>query len=172
MLSGLPPEVAMVYIDNILVPAPSFEKHVNNLTEVFKRLRQAKLKLSPEKCHLFQMKVKYLGHIISVAGISTDLDKVECIRSWPTPTKLTEGRGFLGDSEPCWSRRSHIQSHSALVTILPQLHTLPASVSRVKCPSGMGYPSMGVVVRAFFRSWKAASASADQTKAFPFCMSW
>ena len=77
VLAGLPPETAMVYIDDILVSGQTFQEQLDNLEQVFQCLRNAKLKLSPKKCHLFQKQVKYLGHIISQNGVSTDPEKVK-----------------------------------------------------------------------------------------------
>ena len=65
VLAGLSPETAMVYIDDILVAGQTFQEQLDNLEQVFQCLRNAKLKLSPKKCHLFQKQVRYLGHIIS-----------------------------------------------------------------------------------------------------------
>ena len=48
------------------------------------------LKLSPKKCSLFQKEVKYLEHIVSSRGISTDPEKVEAVQSWPTPRDSKE----------------------------------------------------------------------------------
>ena len=58
-----------------------FEEHLANLRMVFERLREAKLKLSPGKCNLFQLKVGYLDHmiILSVDGISINLRKIEAV---------------------------------------------------------------------------------------------
>jgi hypothetical protein len=47
------------------------ENHLANLREVFERLKEAHLKLSPKKCHFFKTKVKFLGHIVSDEGVST-----------------------------------------------------------------------------------------------------
>jgi hypothetical protein len=43
---------------------------------VFERLKEAHLKLSPKKCHFFKTKVKFLGHIVSDKGVSTDPSKI------------------------------------------------------------------------------------------------
>ena len=40
--------------------------------------------------------VKYLGHIVSAEGISTDPEKVSSISNWPRPTTAKELRSFLG----------------------------------------------------------------------------
>ena len=96
VLAGLPLTTALVYIDDILVPARSFEQGIENLRNVFDRLRAAKLKLAPEKCWLFREEVAYLGHTISRTGISTDPSKIEAVRSWPRPTNMMELRSFVG----------------------------------------------------------------------------
>jgi len=96
VLAGLPPETALVYIDDILVAGQTFEKQLDNLEQVFQCLRNARLKLSPKKCHLFQKRVIYLGHIISQNGVSTDPEKVKAVWEWPQPTCITEVRQFLG----------------------------------------------------------------------------
>ena len=43
----------------------TFEKHLGNLGLVLERLQNARLKVKPSKCALFQDQVCYLGHIIS-----------------------------------------------------------------------------------------------------------
>jgi len=46
-------------------------------------LREVNLKINPKKCILFSQKVKYLGHVISSEGISTDNDKITAVNNWP-----------------------------------------------------------------------------------------
>ena len=95
-LAGLPLSVCLVYLDDILVPARSFEDHIQNLRTVFGRLREANLKLSPKKCSLFRRQLKFLGHIVSEKGVATDPEKLEAVMTWPTPTNISEVRRFLG----------------------------------------------------------------------------
>ena len=40
--------------------------------------------------------VAFLGHVISVEGISVDPQKIEAIVSWKPPANVTEIRSFLG----------------------------------------------------------------------------
>ena len=96
VLSGLPTNVALVYIDDILVSGRSFQEHLTNLKIVFKRLQDARLKLSLNKCQLFRKELKYLGQVVSDQGIATDPQKREKVLSWPVPTCCSDVRSFLG----------------------------------------------------------------------------
>ena len=102
LLANLPLQTALVYLDDILIPGRTFSHHLTNLREVFQRLRAAKLKLSPQKCTLLQREVKFLGHIIGSAGVSTDPEKTRAVETWPTPTNLSELRSFLGLCSYYW----------------------------------------------------------------------
>ena len=86
----------LVYLDDVIVPAKSVVEGVDRLSEVFRRFREANLKLKPKKCTLFQEKVAFSGHIVSADGIATDPAKVESVSKWPTPTSKTQVRSFLG----------------------------------------------------------------------------
>ena len=95
VLLGLPLSVALVYIDDILVPGKIFDDHLTNLCTVFQCIREARLKLAPPKCTLLEPKVDYLGHVISGQGISTDPKRIQAISTWPALISITQLRGFL-----------------------------------------------------------------------------
>jgi len=40
--------------------------------------------------------VRYLGHIISSSGVTTDPEKLEAVKSWPRPNDKQQMRSFLG----------------------------------------------------------------------------
>jgi len=85
-----------IYLDDIIVVSKSFNEHMEHLSRVFGRIRHAGMKFSPKKCHLFKDKVRYVGHIVSAAGIEADPDKVDKVRNWPIPKDVDETRTFLG----------------------------------------------------------------------------
>ena len=89
-------QTLLIYLDDIVIFSKDFDTHLTNLDMVFSRLYDAGLKIKPNKCHLFQKKVKYLGHIISADGIATDPEKCEVLKSWPKPNCPKEVRKFLG----------------------------------------------------------------------------
>jgi len=96
VMCGLSYESALVYLDDLIIMASSFEQLVERFATVLDRLRVANLKLNCRKCNLFQRKVSFLGHIVSEAGIEVQPEKTDVVRNWPVPKNLTELRSFLG----------------------------------------------------------------------------
>lgn len=86
----------LVFIDDLIVFAPTLEEHEERLMKVLNRLREFGSKLSVEKCTFVQMSVRYLGHIVSQDGIETDPDKLKTLTSWSVPQNLKELRSLLG----------------------------------------------------------------------------
>jgi hypothetical protein len=96
ILRGLTYKSCLVYLDDVIVIGRMFQDHLLNLWKVFQRLREARLKLNPEKCQLFQKEVQYLGHTVSPERIITNPEKLQAVWEWPTPKKKHEIRSFLG----------------------------------------------------------------------------
>jgi hypothetical protein len=96
VLRGLTYDSCLVYLDDVIVIGRTFQENILNLRKVFEQFREARLKLNPRKYQLLQKEVKYLGHIVSSEGISTDPEKLKAVREWPTPKDKHEIRSFLG----------------------------------------------------------------------------
>ena len=118
ILNGLNWRTCLVYLDDIIVTGKTFDEHLDNLREVFERIRNAGMKLSPKKCSLFKKEVKYLGHIVSSSGISTDPEKLETVTNWPIPNNLQELRSFLG---LCTYYRRFVANFSDIARALHEL---------------------------------------------------
>jgi hypothetical protein len=63
---------------------------------VLQVLREHQLYAKLSKCTFYQKKIHYLGHIVSEDGIAVDPEKIEAIKSWPTPKNISEVRSFMG----------------------------------------------------------------------------
>lgn len=96
VLCGLPWEILLIYLDDVLVYAKTFKDELERLRCVFSRLNEANLKLNPKKCHFFKSSVKYIGELVSQNGVSTDPNKISAIKDWPVPMSPKELRSFLG----------------------------------------------------------------------------
>ena len=58
ILRGLKYRFALIYIGDIIIFSRSVEEHLVHLEEVFRRLRQANVKLNPKKCSFVKQKVE------------------------------------------------------------------------------------------------------------------
>jgi len=96
VMCGLSYESVLVYLDDLIIMASSFEQLVERFTAVLDGLRAANLKVNCRKYKLFRRKVSFLGHVISHDGIEVQLEKTEAVNHWPVPKNLTELRSFVG----------------------------------------------------------------------------
>lgn len=84
------------YLDDLLVFGSTYQEMLERLDMVLTRLRRNNLKVKPEKCHLAKQKLRYLGHVVSAAGISPDPEKIRSVADWEEPKSEKELREFLG----------------------------------------------------------------------------
>ena len=96
VLRGLTWQIALIYLDDVLVYSRTFEEHLHHLRLVFDRFRAAGLKLKPSKCHFGQRQVKYLGHVITSEGIQPDPEKIKVVQEYPVPKSVKDVRAFMG----------------------------------------------------------------------------
>ena len=93
VLGDLKWKVCVIYLDDIIVFSKTFEEHLEHLSAVFDRFREANIRLKPSKCTFGQSKVTYLGHIISRDGIQPDPEKVRLVQEFPVPRTVKHVRG-------------------------------------------------------------------------------
>ena len=96
MLQGLIGRICLTYLDDVIVFSKRRDNHVNDLRAVLNRIHDAELKLKLAKCKLFCEQVVYLGHVISLAGVSPDPAKLRVLGYWLRPTTVRELQSFLG----------------------------------------------------------------------------
>jgi hypothetical protein len=61
--------IVFSYVDDIVVPNRNKESYISDLTETFANMREAKLKLNPDKCVFGVTRGKILGCLVSTKGI-------------------------------------------------------------------------------------------------------
>ena len=96
VLSGLQGIELFVYLDDIVIYSRSLQEHESKFNKLMERLRNAKLRLQPDKCEFLRHEVNYLGHIISEDGVKPDPKKIEAVSKFPRPKKVKNIKQFLG----------------------------------------------------------------------------
>ena len=86
----------IVFIDDILVYLGSSEEHSEDKRIVLQTLRERQLYAKLSKCQFWVDRVAFLGHVISVEGVSVDPQKIEAVVNWKPPKNVSEVRSFLG----------------------------------------------------------------------------
>jgi hypothetical protein len=86
----------VVFIDDILVYSRSEEEHEEHLRLALQKLQENRLYAKLSKCEFWMKQVSFLGHIISMGGISVDPSKVQDVLSWNVPMSVDDIRSFLG----------------------------------------------------------------------------
>jgi hypothetical protein len=73
------------YVDDIFVVSKKKEDYIADLAETFMNMREAKLKLNPEKCVFRITMGKVIGCLVSTKGIEANPDKIRAITQMQPP---------------------------------------------------------------------------------------
>jgi len=96
VLSGLQGIELFVYLDDIVIYASSLTEHNKKFNKLAERLRNANLRLQPDKCEFLRKEVVYLGHVINETGVKPDPKKIEAVSNFPRPKNTKHIKQFLG----------------------------------------------------------------------------
>lgn len=99
----LPEVVVFAYLDDFIIISTDEATHEDDLKRVLALLSAHHLRVNRNKCRFFATHVKYLGHIITPNGISTDPDKTRALLERPAPANKEEAVSFVQTA--AWYRR-------------------------------------------------------------------
>ncbi|XP_022830950.1 uncharacterized protein LOC111359588 [Spodoptera litura] len=86
----------IIYMDDILIPARTFNEGLKRLDEVLSIFRGANLTLKLEKCFFFYTQIDFLGFEVSGSGIRPGSRKITAVSNFPTPNNVHDVRRFIG----------------------------------------------------------------------------
>ena len=118
ILGDLNMKICLIYLDDLIIFSDTFEQHKERLDLILTTLKNANLKLAPEKCCFFKPRVSFLGHVVSGNGIETDPTKIEKVQNWPEPSNPDELRSFLAFAG---YYRRFIKDYSKIIKPLSEL---------------------------------------------------
>jgi hypothetical protein len=73
------------YVDDIVVASRKKDAYISDLAETFMNMREARLKLNPEKYIFGITRGKVLGCLVSTKGIEANPDKIRAITQMQLP---------------------------------------------------------------------------------------
>ena len=76
----------LIWIDDVLLFAETFEDYLQVLKQSFERLRKFNVKLNPNKTDLCSCEITWCGRKISEAGIRFDDSRIQALLRHPEPT--------------------------------------------------------------------------------------
>ena len=84
-----------MYTDDLIIFSRTFDAHSLHLERVFRRMREAGVRLKLSKCYFVQLKVEYLGHVVSAEGLIPMPNKIKAVQEFPVPTNTIGVKAFL-----------------------------------------------------------------------------
>jgi hypothetical protein len=84
------------FVDDVLTYSTTWEKHLEQLEELFKVIQGANLKIKPKKCYFGFYEVEFLGHVVDSKFITVQDDKVEKLKNAEKPKTKKQLKSFLG----------------------------------------------------------------------------
>ena len=90
-------EYVRAYIDDLLIlTSGDLDDHLTKLEEVFRRIREAGLKVNANKSFFARGELEYLGYWITRKGIQPVTKKIDAIHNIAPPKNRKELRRFIG----------------------------------------------------------------------------
>ena len=96
VLIGLTWKICVPYLNDVTKFTSTPKEHLEQLRIAFERFRAHNLKINPDECDFFRMKVRFLGHLVSKDGLEVDPSKQEAVQKIPVPRSQTDVESFLG----------------------------------------------------------------------------
>jgi hypothetical protein len=85
-----------VYVDDIIVKIKSCASLLDNLAQVFNRLRSTHTKLNPDKCVFGVTAGKLLSFLVSYQGIATNPEMIRTIKVMRHPARIKDVQKLTG----------------------------------------------------------------------------
>ena len=108
----------LVFIDDIIFFADTWDEHQRILEEVLCRIQDADLKIKRSKSQFGKESVEFLGHIVSAKGIHPNPVKVQAVQNFPTPSSFSDVRAFVGMAS---YYRRHVRNFTDIAASLHDL---------------------------------------------------
>ena len=84
------------YLDDVIIFSRTWDNHLNDLSQVLRKIEVAALRLNVTKCVFANAKVDFLGHHVGLNELQPRIQKVEALLNFPTPKNKKQVQSLLG----------------------------------------------------------------------------
>lgn len=88
--------IAMVFMDDVLIPSRTVEEGLTSLETILKVFNEANLTLNLKKCNFLCTKIENLGFEILEGTIAPSKRKILAVTNFPRPRDVHNVRQYLG----------------------------------------------------------------------------
>lgn len=96
VLAGYVGQIALAYLDDVVVFSENFDDHLDHLRRIFERFKIHGLHCGIKKCQFARKHVEYLGHVLTDTENLAHPKHLAQLTDYPAPTSLRQVRAFLG----------------------------------------------------------------------------
>jgi hypothetical protein len=95
-LGGLIRDLIEVYVDDIIIKIKACASMLDNIAQVFDRLRSTRTKLNLNKCVFGVTTGKLLSFLVSYQGVEANLEKTRAIEAMQPPARIKDVKKLTG----------------------------------------------------------------------------
>ncbi|KAK7279755.1 hypothetical protein RJT34_24812 [Clitoria ternatea] len=117
VFEGMHTKLVEVYINDIIAKTPVGGDHIEDLRQVFTRLREFNMRLNPMKCTFAVPAGKFLGFMLTQRGIEANPGKCQTILDMQSPKNLREIQSLNGkEQEKAFQELKEVLSKPPILT--------------------------------------------------------
>lgn len=88
--------LALVYIDDVIIPSETVEQGLHHLDLVLQKLTEAGFCFNKSKCKFLKTTIEYLGNVIENGNVKPSPYKISALKNSKPPTSVKQVRQFNG----------------------------------------------------------------------------
>lgn len=88
--------IMQIYVDDMIFKSFDAQDHIDDLVEMFERIKTDQVCLNPTKCSSGLSGGKFLGFILTNSGIEADPDQIKAIQDLPISRTLKDLQVLTG----------------------------------------------------------------------------
>ena len=94
LFSGQQCNYVFVNLDDVLIASKRISEHIEHEQKVLQQLKEAGLRIKPQKCTFATTEIQYLGHTLTPMRVKADDSKITAVNDFPKPQTVKQVNSF------------------------------------------------------------------------------